>query len=108
MRTLKSTFETQNTSLSDERDKLCSSTQPEATDKQPKVLSPTPEMDQNSELRTEQDEHIANVQETISLRKERIVVLFLGHWKKSTYTVMLKSRNTAERKMSLVNLDMTL
>lgn len=34
------------------------------------------------------------------------MVLFLGHWKKSAYTVMLKSKNTAERKMSLGNLDM--
>ncbi|XP_078266098.1 espin-like protein [Rhinoraja longicauda] len=30
------------------------------------------------------------VTESTSLRKERIVVLFLGHWKKSTYTMSLK------------------
>ncbi|XP_059843254.1 espin-like protein [Hypanus sabinus] len=32
------------------------------------------------------------VTESTSLRKERIVVLFLGHWKKSTYTMSLKMK----------------
>ncbi|XP_072330837.1 espin-like protein isoform X2 [Scyliorhinus torazame] len=32
------------------------------------------------------------VAETTSLRKERIVVLFLGHWKKSTYTMSLRMK----------------
>ncbi|XP_023678025.1 espin-like protein [Paramormyrops kingsleyae] len=30
--------------------------------------------------------------ETTSLRKERIVLLFLGHWKKSAYAISLRSR----------------
>ncbi|XP_041061557.1 espin-like protein [Carcharodon carcharias] len=32
------------------------------------------------------------VTESTSLRKERIVVLFLGHWKKSTYTMSLRMK----------------
>ncbi|XP_045906656.1 espin-like protein [Micropterus dolomieu] len=102
VRTLKSNFETQNSPLSDEPEEavvLSSSTQLEATesDKQPKVLSPASETDQNSDSGIDYDENVA---ETTSLRKERIVVLFLGHWKKSAYTVTLKSKDAAERKMS--------
>ncbi|KAI4888998.1 hypothetical protein NFI96_019095 [Prochilodus magdalenae] len=42
---------------------------------------------------------VANdVIETTSLRKERIVVLFLGHWKKSAYAVTVKN---AQRKHSM-------
>ncbi|XP_077390211.1 espin-like protein isoform X1 [Festucalex cinctus] len=41
------------------------------------------------------------VVESTSLRKERIVVLFLGHWKKSAYAVTLKSKDAAERKKSV-------
>ncbi|XP_044055183.1 espin-like protein isoform X2 [Siniperca chuatsi] len=105
VRTLKSNFETQNSPLSDEPEEavaLSSSTQLEATgsDKQPKVLSPAPETDQNNDSGIDYDENVADVLETTSLRKERIVVLFLGHWKKSAYTVTLKSKDAAERKMS--------
>ncbi|XP_066522536.1 espin-like protein [Hoplias malabaricus] len=39
-----------------------------------------------------------DVIETTSLRKERIVVLFLGHWKKSAYAVTVKN---AQRKHSM-------
>ncbi|XP_072540193.1 espin-like protein [Salminus brasiliensis] len=39
-----------------------------------------------------------DVLETTSLRKERIVVLFLGHWKKSAYAVTVKN---AQRKHSM-------
>ncbi|XP_035509318.1 espin-like protein [Morone saxatilis] len=111
VRTLKSNFETQNSSLSDEPEEavmLTSSLQLEATesDKQPKVLSPAPETDQNSDSGIDYDENFADVLETTSLRKERIVVLFLGHWKKSAYTVTLKSKDAAERKMSGGNLGM--
>ncbi|XP_049442969.1 espin-like protein [Epinephelus fuscoguttatus] len=105
VRTLKSNFETQNLPLSDEPEEavvLSSSPQLEATesDKQPKVLSPAPETDQNSDSGIDYDENVTDVLETTSLRKERIVVLFLGHWKKSAYTVTLKSKDAAERKMS--------
>ncbi|XP_053178623.1 espin-like protein [Scomber japonicus] len=103
VRTLKYNFETQNSTLSDEPEEavvLDSSTQLEATEseKQPKVLNPAPETDQNSDSGIDYDENVVDVQETTSLRKERIVVLFLGHWKKSAYTVTLKSKDAAERK----------
>ncbi|XP_041791350.1 espin-like protein [Chelmon rostratus] len=105
VRTLKSNFETQNSPLSDPPEEavvLSSSTQLEApeSDKQLKVLSPAPETDQNSDSGIDYDENVADVLESTSLRKERIVVLFLGHWKKSAYTVALKSKDAAERKMS--------
>ncbi|KAM9357645.1 espin-like protein [Symphorus nematophorus] len=105
VRTLKSNFETQNPPLSDEPEEaivLSSSTPLEApvSDKQPKVLSPAPETDQNSDSGIDYDENVADVLETTSLRKERIVVLFLGHWKKSAYTVTLKSKDAAGRKNS--------
>nr|XP_019936348.1 PREDICTED: espin-like protein [Paralichthys olivaceus] len=106
VRTLKCNFETQNSPLSDEPEEqevvLNSSSQLEATesDKQPKVLNPAQETDQNSDSGIDYDENVADVLETTSLRKERIVVLFLGHWKKSAYTVTLKSKDAAERKMS--------
>ncbi|KAK5930143.1 hypothetical protein CgunFtcFv8_026406 [Champsocephalus gunnari] len=58
------------------------------------------ETDQNSDSGIDYDENVADVLETTSLRKERIVVLFLGHWKKSAYTVTLKSKDAAERKTS--------
>ncbi|XP_023120745.2 espin-like protein [Amphiprion ocellaris] len=111
VRTLKSNFETQSSSLPDEpvEDILfSSSTQLEApkTDRQSKVLSPTRETDQNSDSGIDYDENVADVLETTSLRKERIVVLFLGHWKKSAYTVTLKSKDAAERKMSSGNSEM--
>uniref|UniRef100_A0A3B5BCJ1 Espin like a n=1 Tax=Stegastes partitus TaxID=144197 RepID=A0A3B5BCJ1_9TELE len=111
VRTLKSNFETQNSSLSDEPVEdvlLSSSTQLEApnSDRQSKVLTPALETDQNSDSGIDYDENVADVLETTSLRKERIVVLFLGHWKKSAYTVTLKSKDAAERKMSGGNSDM--
>lgn len=106
VRTLKSNFE--NSTLSDEPEEavvLDASTQLEATEseKESKVLNPTPETDQNSDSGIDYDENVVDVQETTSLRKERIVVLFLGHWKKSAYTVTLKSKDAAERKTSTGN-----
>ncbi|XP_070765422.1 espin-like protein [Enoplosus armatus] len=109
VRTLKSNFETQNSPLSDEPEEavlLSSSThtlEAAESDKQPKVLSPAPETDQSNDSGIDYDENVADVLETNSLRKERIVVLFLGHWKKSAYTVTLKSKDAAERKMSAGN-----
>lgn len=37
-------------------------------------------------------EDSAKVLETTSLRKERIVVLFLGHWKKSAYAISMRAK----------------
>uniref|UniRef100_A0A3Q4H8Z5 Espin like a n=1 Tax=Neolamprologus brichardi TaxID=32507 RepID=A0A3Q4H8Z5_NEOBR len=111
VRTLKSNFETQNLSLlaePSEAHMLTSSTQFEAPEsgKQAKGLNPVAEIDQNSDSGIDYDTNVPDVQETISLRKERIVVLFLGHWKKSAYTVAVKSKDAAERKISGGNPDM--
>ncbi|XP_066566338.1 espin-like protein [Amia ocellicauda] len=45
---------------------------------------------------------VSTVQESTSLRKERIVVLFLGHWKKSAYTMAVRSKDLL-RKQSLAD-----
>ncbi|XP_061680977.1 espin-like protein isoform X1 [Syngnathoides biaculeatus] len=74
VRTLKSNFETQN--------------EPEDADGSSSASTPAPE--------PEEGKTVAGA----SLRKERIVVLFLGHWKKSAYAVALKSKDAAERKKS--------
>uniref|UniRef100_A0A3Q2QHH8 Espin like n=1 Tax=Fundulus heteroclitus TaxID=8078 RepID=A0A3Q2QHH8_FUNHE len=105
VRTLRSNFEKQSTSLSDQPEEailFCPSTQFEDTnlDKQLRDLKPAAETDQHSHSGNDGDEKVADVQETTSLRKERIVVLFLGHWKKSAYTVTLKGRDAVKRKMS--------
>lgn len=103
VRTLKSNFELQNSPVSAEPEPVVlssSSEQLEAPEAAPPAaLSPAPEADQNSDSGIDYDEN-ADVLETTSLRKERIVVLFLGHWKKSAYTVTLRSRDAAERKLS--------
>ncbi|KAG2462126.1 espin-like protein [Polypterus senegalus] len=44
------------------------------------------------------EESLSPVQESTSLRKERIVVLFLGHWKKSTYSMSLKMKDLQRKK----------
>lgn len=105
VRTLKSNFEAQNVSLPISLEGpvvFGPSTQPQGTqsDKEPKVLRPAPETDRNSDSGIEHDENGADVQDTVSLRKERIVVLFLGHWKKSAYALTVKSRDDVERKVS--------
>uniref|UniRef100_A0A3Q1I0L7 Espin like a n=1 Tax=Anabas testudineus TaxID=64144 RepID=A0A3Q1I0L7_ANATE len=110
VRTLKSNFETQSSPLANEPEEavvLSSSTPPEATesDKKPKVLNLDPETDQKTDSCTDKKENVADVLETTSLRKERIVVLFLGHWKKSAYSVALKSKDAARRKLSGGNLE---
>ncbi|KAK2835972.1 hypothetical protein Q5P01_016456 [Channa striata] len=109
--TLKSNFETQNSPLSDELEEavvLCSAPPLESTelDKQPKVLNPAPDTDQKTDSDFENELNVVDVLETTSLRKERIVVLFLGHWKKSAYSVTLRSKDAAERKMSDGNPEM--
>ncbi|XP_064865420.1 espin-like protein [Oncorhynchus nerka] len=70
------------------------------TQEQPKEMNPAPEADRNSDSGIACDDDMTDVRETTSLRKERIVVLFLGHWKKSAYTVTLKTRE-AERRASV-------
>lgn len=105
VRTLKSNFETQNSPLSEEPEEagvVSSSKAPPAaeSDKQPQVPNPTPGADRKADSEPSDNKTIADVLETVSLRKERIVVLFLGHWKKSAYSVALKSKDAAGRKLS--------
>ncbi|XP_061592988.1 espin-like protein [Cololabis saira] len=111
VRTLRSNFESQSLSMLDQPQealKLPPNTPPEdaQSDKQPEILNPAQEREQNSDSGIDFDEKAPDVQETTSLRKERIVVLFLGHWKKSAYTVTLKSRDAEEMKMSDGGLEM--
>lgn len=105
VRTLRSTFEKQSPSMADHQEEsimFCPSAQLEGAnlDRELRELNPPTETDQNSDSGIDNDENVADVRETISLRKERIVVLFLGHWKKSAYGVTLRSRDAVERKMS--------
>ncbi|XP_037530938.1 espin-like protein [Nematolebias whitei] len=108
VRTLKSNFEAQNFSLPNHPEEPIMfrlSTHPEGakSDKEPKVTKPAPETDQNSDSGIEHDENGADIQDTVSLRKERIVVLFLGHWKKSAYAITVRSKDDVERKLSSEN-----
>uniref|UniRef100_A0A3P9KM43 Espin like a n=1 Tax=Oryzias latipes TaxID=8090 RepID=A0A3P9KM43_ORYLA len=99
VRTLKSNFELQNSSVleyAEERE----GTESDHLSKGFKTVS---EPNQHSDSGISCDDSVVDVQETTSLRKERIVVLFLGHWKKSAYAVTLKSRDAEETKMSTGN-----
>lgn len=103
VRSLKSNFETQKLCSPGEVNKVIQcpgKTEAGDVDQRATSLSPSPETDWNSDSGIDYDENTADVQETVSLRKERIVVLFLGHWKKSAYAVTVKSKDSAERKLS--------
>ncbi|XP_072295048.1 espin-like protein [Eucyclogobius newberryi] len=111
VRNLKSNFETQTEEITEtitektEQQPIllgtnCSLLQASQFKILPKSLIVRPETDQNSDSGIDQDDSPSDVQETISLRKERIVVLFLGHWKKSAYTVAEKNKDSVERKNS--------
>lgn len=102
VRNLKSNFESQNSPLSENTEevlKLNSPTEVKTIESDKPTIDqiPAPETDRNSDSGIEYDK---KRKETTSLRKERIVVLFLGHWKMSAYAVTLKSKDAAERKMS--------
>ncbi|CAL8344372.1 unnamed protein product [Gadus morhua 'NCC'] len=121
---LKSNFESQSAAPGDENDAVDDDEEAVATTKsvtfslpaadpaaaEPLLAPPPPlkvrdgavtaETDHNSDSGIDYDEATPDVMETTSLRKERIVVLFLGHWKKSAYSVTLKSRDAAERKLN--------
>ncbi|CAN9503447.1 unnamed protein product [Ophioblennius macclurei] len=43
---------------------------------------------------------VAPVMETTSLRKERIVVLFLGHWKKSAYAISVRAARQRQEQVA--------
>ncbi|CAG5861810.1 espin-like protein [Menidia menidia] len=106
VRTLKSNFETQNSSLSDKQEEASAQLDGGISDKQLQVIKLATETDQNSDSGIDYGENVADVQETTSLRKERIVVLFLSHWKKSAYTMTLRSKDSEERKISDRNPEM--
>ncbi|XP_065129730.2 espin-like protein isoform X2 [Paramisgurnus dabryanus] len=108
VRNLKSNFEDQNASSLEDLDKtesLCRPDQEPVVNTLGEVLNnqvERPEANQSNVSGTVYGD-ISNVMESTSLRKERIVVLFLGHWKKSAYTVTVKN---AQRKKSVDSLDM--
>ncbi|XP_051561941.1 espin-like protein [Myxocyprinus asiaticus] len=111
VRNLKDNFENQNASSlegSESTESLSTKEQglkievENGSDKDSQNHVQRPEADQSNDSGTDYID-ISDVIESTSLRKERIVVLFLGHWKKSAYTVTLKN---AHRKQSIDSLEM--
>ncbi|KAJ8375195.1 hypothetical protein SKAU_G00057750 [Synaphobranchus kaupii] len=106
VRNLKSNFERQNSFSSDDASdtSVMSYVQEDpANDRMaasPEDADQIVEVDANSDSHIGSDEATTDVRETTSLRKERIVVLFLGHWKKTAYAFTVKGKD-AERKHSL-------
>ncbi|KAL7891178.1 hypothetical protein AOLI_G00006540 [Acnodon oligacanthus] len=106
VRNLKSNFENQDVPVTEDSETLELSAQEE----QP-TENDSRETSEYQDLATEvtQDDYVVgydeanDVMETTSLRKERIVVLFLGHWKKSAYAVTVKN---AQRKHSMDSQEM--
>lgn len=100
---LKSNFESKDPIGSEDSSELCiqDAESPETVSERPLENDESAEVEQNDSER-DRDE-FNNVMESTSLRKERIVVLFLGHWKKSAYAVTLKN---AQRKLSLDSAEM--
>lgn len=102
---LKSNFENKGPSVSEDSDstELCvqDAEAPESASKSPSENDEPAEVEQN--YSGSDCDEFNNVMESTSLRKERIVVLFLGHWKKSAYIVTLKN---AQRKLSLDSVEM--
>ncbi|XP_067315698.1 espin-like protein isoform X2 [Pseudorasbora parva] len=108
VRNLKSNFENQNESsledsrrtesLGEQKQELVERGLNEVSQKQEQI----PEIDQSDDSAF--DYLISDTMESTTLRKERIVVLFLGHWKKSAYTVTVRN---AQRKQSVDSLDMS-
>ncbi|XP_016138281.1 espin-like protein, partial [Sinocyclocheilus grahami] len=108
VRNLKSNFENQNDSSQNES----GMTESLGEQEQEPVKNGSDEVSQKPEQRPELDQIddssidyvISDAMESTTLRKERIVVLFLGHWKKSAYTVTLRN---AQRKQSVDSLDIS-
>lgn len=108
VRNLKSNFENQNESsmkdsertesLGEQEQDLMESGSDEVSQKQEQ----RPEIDQSDDSAI--DYVISDAMESTTLRKERIVVLFLGHWKKSAYTVTVRN---AQRKQSVDSLEIS-
>lgn len=108
VRNLKSNFENQNESSMEDSGR----TESLGEQEQELVESGSDEVSLNQEQRLEIDQSddstndyvISDAMESTTLRKERIVVLFLGHWKKSAYTVTVRN---AQRKQSVDSLEMS-
>uniref|UniRef100_A0A673NMM7 Espin like a n=1 Tax=Sinocyclocheilus rhinocerous TaxID=307959 RepID=A0A673NMM7_9TELE len=108
VRNLKSNFENQNDSSQNDS----GMTESLGEQEQEPVKNGSDEVSQKQEQRPELDQIddssidyvISDAMESTTLRKERIVVLFLGHWKKSAYTVTLRN---AQRKQSIDSLDIS-
>ncbi|KAG7326381.1 hypothetical protein KOW79_009782 [Hemibagrus wyckioides] len=102
---LKSNFENKGHPVSEDLDstELCVQEEeiPESASIGPSENDEPTEMNKNDS--SSDCDEFNNVMESTSLRKERIVVLFLGHWKKSAYAVTLKN---AQRKLSLDSSEM--
>ncbi|PWA25319.1 hypothetical protein CCH79_00005297, partial [Gambusia affinis] len=56
--------------------------------------------DVNTHLSCDAIKTCGAVMETTSLRKERIVVLFLSHWKKSAYAISMKAARQRQEKLA--------
>ncbi|XP_030646939.1 espin-like protein [Chanos chanos] len=108
VRNLKSNFENQNSPFSKDSETMekMSVQEESSAENGPKEATKdddqAPETDQSNDSGIDYDGCITDVMESTSLRKERIVVLFLGHWKKSAYAVTVKN---AQRKQSLDSLE---
>ncbi|XP_067228714.1 espin-like protein [Chanodichthys erythropterus] len=108
VRNLKSNFENQNESSMEDSGR----TESLGEQEQELVESGSDEVSQKQEQRPEIDQSddsgidyvISDAMESTTLRKERIVVLFLGHWKKSAYTVTVRN---AQRKQSVDSLEIS-
>lgn len=108
VRNLKSNFENQNASSledSENTESLCKQEQEPVENALDEVLQVQRlEADQSMNESGIDYINISNVMESTTLRKERIVVLFLGHWKKSAYTVTVRN---AQRKQSVDSLEIS-
>ncbi|KAL4630708.1 espin-like protein [Arapaima gigas] len=103
VRNLKSNFEGQNPTSTFDEALLKPHSQEDAfklAEQAFEKMGQVAEVDQTCESDPGCDKNVREVMETISLRKERIVVLFLGHWKKSAYSVTTKSKD-ADGKQTL-------
>ncbi|XP_056606611.1 espin-like protein [Triplophysa dalaica] len=108
VRNLKSNFENQNASSlegSGSTESFCKQEQEPVENALDEVLQvQRPEADQSMNESGTEHINISSVMESTTLRKERIVVLFLGHWKKSAYTVTVRN---AQRKQSVDSLEIS-
>ncbi|XP_056315926.1 espin-like protein [Danio aesculapii] len=107
VRNLKSNFENQNDSSLEDLMRTESLVQQDQEPVKNGFDDVSQKQDQGMEADLDDDDTsfdyvISDAMESTTLRKERIVVLFLGHWKKSAYTVTVRN---AQRKQSVDSLE---